>query len=390
MRILIALTYYRPHYSGLTIHAEREARSLAARGHQVIVLTSRYERSLPSRETRDGVEIIRPDVAFRISKGVIMPSMPFWAWKLVRQADVVHLHAPQLDAAPIAVLARWLGKPVVLSYHCDMRLPHGFIHSLANLVSNAANHITARVADYIVHNTRDYAEHSAFMRHYLDKLYPILPPVEVAVIQEADRESFRQKFNLLPGQRIIGMAARLATEKGVEYLAEAMPAILNKYPSARVLFVGPYQQIVGEEAYARMLAPLIERLGNHWIFLGILSPTEMTAFFQECAVTVLPSINSTESYGLVQVESITCGTPVVSSDIPGVRVPVKMSGKGLIVPPADPVQLAQAIMQVLDQPHAYMGQPDELIQQSTPAAVAEAYEKVFQLALSRHNQGQPG
>lgn len=384
MRILIALTYYRPHYSGLTIHAEREARALVARGHQVTVLTSRYDRNLPAHEIRDGVTIIRPGVALRISKGVIMPTMLGWAWKLARQSDVIHLHAPQLDAAPIAVLARLLGKPVVLSYHCDMRLPRGFIHALANLVSNAANHISARAAHYIVHNTRDYAEYSPFMRHYLDKLYPIFPPVEVAAIQETDRIHFRHKFNLQPGQRLIGMAARLATEKGVEYLTEAMPMILNKYPTARVLFVGPYQQIIGEEAYARLLAPLIERLGDHWTFLGILSPKDMTAFFQECEVTVLPSINSTESYGLVQVESITCGTPVVASDIPGVRVPVKTSGMGIVVPPANPQQLAQAIMAILDHPQAYRGHPDDLIRQSTPGAVAEAYEKVFQLALDMH------
>ena len=73
--------------------------------------------------------------------------MPFWAIRLVRQADVVNLHVPQLDAAPIAVTARLLGKPVVLTYHCDMRLPKGFIHGLANQVSHLANHISARMAN---------------------------------------------------------------------------------------------------------------------------------------------------------------------------------------------------------------------------------------------------
>jgi glycosyltransferase involved in cell wall biosynthesis len=391
MRILIALTYYRPHYSGLTIHAEREARSLAERGHQVTVLTSRFDHNLPAREKQDGVEIIRPDVWLRISKGVIMPSMLGWAWKLAQQADVIHLHAPQLDAAPIAVIARLLGKPVVLTYHCDMHLPHGIIHSVANLVSNAANHVTARAASIIVHNTRDYAEYSPFMRRYLEKLQPILPPVEVAPINETDRQAFREKFKIQPGQRIIGMAARLATEKGAEYLAEAMPMVLKKFPQARVLFVGPYQHVVGEEAYAQRLFPLIEQLSQQtqavdpWSFLGILSPAEMTAFFQECEVTVLPSINSTESYGLVQVESITCGTPVVASDLPGVRVPVQMSGAGLTVPPANPDQLAKAIIAILEKPQAFFGQPEELIRLSTSKAVAAAYETVFRLALEKTN-----
>jgi len=77
MQILIALTYYRPHYSGLTIYVERLARALAAQGHQVTVLTSRYAATLPAQEKLDGVEVRRLPVAMRISKGVIMPSMPF-------------------------------------------------------------------------------------------------------------------------------------------------------------------------------------------------------------------------------------------------------------------------------------------------------------------------
>ena len=380
MRILIALTYYRPHYSGLTIHAEREARALAERGHQVTVLTSRFDPALPFREVQHGVEIIRPRVLMHISKGVIMPSMPYWAWKLARQADVVHLHAPQFDAAAIALLARLNRKPVVLTYHCDLRLPAGTVHAIANQISNLANHITGRLANVIVHNTRDYAENSPFLQDYLEKVHPILPPVEVTPITLQDREDFRRKFKIKPGQRLIGMAARLATEKGVEYLAEALPIVLERFPQARVLFVGPHQNVVGEEDYAQRLAPLIESLGEHWSFLGVVSPTQMTTFFHECEVTVLPSINSTESYGLVQVESMTCGTPVIATDLPGVRVPVTMSGSGLIVPARNHLALAEALIAILENPSSFSGNPAIVVQQSMPEAVAIEYEKTFELA----------
>ena len=84
MHILTALTYYRPHYSGLTIYAERLARALADDGHRITVLTSRYDNNLPPREKIDGVEVLRLQVGLRISKGVIMPSMPYWAAKVAR------------------------------------------------------------------------------------------------------------------------------------------------------------------------------------------------------------------------------------------------------------------------------------------------------------------
>jgi glycosyltransferase involved in cell wall biosynthesis len=383
MRILIALTYYRPHYSGLTIYVERQARALAARGHQVTILTSRFDRSLPAEEVQDGVRVVRLGVALHISKGVIMPAMPWMAWKLARQADVVNLHVPQFDAALIALFSRLQGKPVVLTYHCDLHLPKGFVHTVANRVSDLANHVTATLAGMVVHNTRDYAEHSPFLSRYLNKLIPVYPPVELAPAGEAERAAFRQKHHLQPGQRIIGMAARLATEKGVEYLAQALPQVLERIPQARVLMVGPYQNVVGEEQYSQRVMALIEPLKEHWSFLGVVPPAEMSAFFQESEVTVLPSLNSTESFGMVQVESLLCNTPVVASDLPGVRVPVSRTGSGLIVPAANAEALAQAIIQVLEAPAAFRGEPEGLVQLSTPAAVAEEYENIFALASDR-------
>jgi glycosyltransferase involved in cell wall biosynthesis len=390
MRILIVLTYYRPHYSGLTIHAEREARTLVELGHQVTVLTSRFEDSLPAREMKDGVEIIRPHVLMRISKGVIMPSLPLWAFRLARNADVIHLHAPQLDAAPIAILCRILRKPVVLTYHCDLQLPSGKMHRLANLASNLANRISARLAHIIVHNTRDYAENSPLLKKYLSKVHPIFPPVEVSPVTVQDLQLFRKKYGLLSDQRIIGMAARLATEKGVEYLAEALPLVVEKFPTARVLFVGPYQNVVGEAAYAAKLTPLLDRLDANWSFLGILTPVEISAFFHECEVTVLPSINSTESYGLVQVESMSCGTPVIASDLPGVRVPVLESGMGCVTPVGDAPALAKAIIEVLSEPDKFRKENNPVVAKSTPQAVAIEYLAVFQqaqeMALNEHSR----
>jgi glycosyltransferase involved in cell wall biosynthesis len=378
VNILTALTYYRPHYSGLTIYAERLACALAGRGHRVKVLTSQYDPALPALESLDGVSVIRLPVGLRISKGVVMPSMAWRAWKLARQADVIHLHLPQLDAAYLAVVGRLLRKPVVVTYHCDLRLPKGAIHWVANQVSHQANELTFSLAQAIVTNTRDYAENSPFLRRYLSKLQPTYPPAEMIAVTEADRAAFRQRARVQPGQRLIGMAARLATEKGVEYLAQALPHVLEKYPTARVLFMGQYQRVFGEEAYARRLAPLIEALGEHWLFLGNLPLAEWAAFFHECELTVLPSLNSTESFGMVQIESMLCGTPVVASDLPGVRQPVTISGMGRIVPSADAAALAEAILEVLGHPESYRGDPAALAKQFAPETVAGAYEEMFE------------
>jgi glycosyltransferase involved in cell wall biosynthesis len=378
MRILTTLTYYRPHYSGLTIYAERLARALVERGHQVTILTSRYDPNLPAREYRDGVQVIRPHVLMHVSKGVLMPTMFYWAWVNIRQADIVHLHLPQLDAAYIALICRLMNKPIVLSYHCDLLLPRGFIHSIANQVSHLANKISLGLANQVVVNTMDYAEASVILHPYLPKIRDIPTPVELATPTQAEVDELKHKSRLEPGQRIIGMVARLAAEKGVEYLVEAMPEILQRYPTARVLHVGQYQNVLGEEEYAQKLRPMIQALGEHWTFLGILPAAELSAFYKQCELTVLPSTNSTESFGIVQVESMASGTPVVASDIPGVRQPVKMTGMGCVVPPADVHALAGGIIEILDHPERFKGDVEGVIKRFSSHHIAEEYEAIFQ------------
>jgi len=224
--------------------------------------------------------------------------------------------------------------------------------------------------------TDDYARHSAFLSRQKGKLRVIPPPVEVVMPTPEAQADFRRSLD--GGGPTIGMAARLATEKGVEVLVEAMPRILQKHPRARVLFAGQYQNVLGEAEYARRLAPLIAGLGDAWKFLGVLDPERMATFFGACDVTVLPSLNSTESFGLVQIESMLCGTPVVASDLPGVRQPVLSTGMGRIVPRRDAAALAAAILDVIEHRQELTVDPAVLRSIYDPAAVAQKYVTLFQ------------
>jgi glycosyltransferase involved in cell wall biosynthesis len=262
-----------------------------------------------------------------------------------------------------------------------LRLPHGLIHAIANQVSHVANLVAGWGSDAIVSLTRDYVEHSSYLTHFLKKVHVLDAPVELAPTSEADMRAFREKFGIHKGQRIIGMAARMATEKGVEYLVQALPQVLERVPEARVLFVGSYQNVVGEEGYIARILQLIEGMKEHWSLLGNLSDVEMTAFFKTCEVLVLPSLNSTEGFGLVQVEAMSCGTPVVASDLPGVRVPVKTSGMGKIVPAADAGAIARAILDILAQPELYRGNSAEITHKYSPDLIATGYENLFKHIL---------
>lgn len=388
MRILQILTYYRPWVSGLTIYVERLARGLVAAGHQVTVLTSAYDPALPLAETQDGVVIVRAPVAFRVSKGVVMPQFGFMARWLMAGHDIVHLHLPQFDGAGLALNAKLKHKPSVLTYHCDISLPEGGLNKVVQPVITAANHGAARLVDRIVAYTHDYAAHSALLRQYPQKLTVIPPPVEIIDATDSDLQAFRTKWRLGPTDLdsalrctpvIIGMCARLATEKGVEVLVDALDHIRKSQPSARVLFAGPYQNVLGEDAYARALQPRFDALGpDHWTFLGSLQGAELSAFFRACTVTVLPSLNSTESFGLVQVESMLNGTPSICSDLPGVRVSVGTTGMGAVVPIGNARALAHAILDVAARRTEFVKPRTEIESHYATARTVAAYESLYQ------------
>jgi glycosyltransferase involved in cell wall biosynthesis len=385
MKILTVLTYYRPHTSGLTIYAERLARAFARRGHEVTVMTTQYEKSLPREELMDGVRVIRVPVAFRLSKGVIAPTFGMVATRLVWQHDVVQMHLPQFDAPGVALRGRLFGKPAVLTYHCDLELPSGLFNRFVNAVVHFQNNLAGMLADHIVTYTRDYADHSPYLSRYASKLTPILPPVELPEPAPGAIRAFADENHVKERCPVIGMAARFASEKGVEVLLDAMPAILAKYPNAQVLFAGQYKDVMGEYAYAARLMPRIREYetGGHWKFLGILNPQQMAAFYPNLDVITVPSLNSTEAFGLVQIEAMMNGVPSVPSALPGVRQPVLMHGMGRVAEIGDPASLAGAILEVLDETQKFKGDPAGVARQYDPDAVAVEYEKLFERLVEK-------
>ncbi len=385
MKILTVLTYYRPHTSGLTIYAERLARAFVQRGHEVTVMTTQYDPSLPREEIMDGVKVIRVPVAARVSKGVIAPTFGFVATKLVAQHDVVQLHLPQFDAPGVALRARLFGKPVVLTYHCDLLLTRTWFNRIVNLVVNFQNNMAGALANHIVTYTQDYADNSPYLSRYADKLTPILPPVDLPKSTRDAVAAFAHNHRVDERKPVIGMAARLAAEKGVEVLLDALPFILKKYPNAQVLFAGTYQNVMGEQAYYDRLMPRIREYETqgHWTFLGNLDPVQMSAFYPNLDVLTVPSLNSTEAFGLVQIEAMKNSVPCVPSALPGVRRPVQMHNMGIVSEIGNAESLANSILEVLDHPEKHRGDVDAINKAYDPDSIAQEYEKLFE-KLKKH------
>jgi glycosyltransferase involved in cell wall biosynthesis len=384
MKILTVLTYYRPHTSGLTIYVERLAQALVRQGQDVTVLTSRFQPDLPTHETRNGVEIHRAPVLFRISKGVIMPTLGFLAWRLIREHDVVHLHLPQFDAAGIGLLGRLLGKPVVITYHCDLELPRGPFNWFVNQIVHIMNHLAGLLATRIGAYTEDFASHSPYLQRFEKKVRVILPPVELPEVSRDAAAQFYTTNNPREKKPLIGMATRFASEKGVEILLEALPRVLEAYPDAMVWYAGQYRDVMGEEAYYERLIPKIRQYekNGQWHFLGILSPEQMSAFYPHLDALVVPSLNSTETFGLVQIEAMIKGTPTVAANLPGVRQPPRITGMGKVVPIGDSTALAEALVEIFTYPERFRGDPSAVARQFAPRNNAAAYLDLYRSLIN--------
>ena len=375
MKILEVLTYYRPWVSGLTIYVERLSRALVRQGHDVTVLTSQYDPDLPRYEVVDGVKVVRIPVAYRVSKGVLMPGFGPMAWKLAHRTEVIHLHLPQFDAPGVATRGRLLGKPVVLTYHCDLQLPSGLFNRVVDRVVQAQNWMAGTLADAVVTYTRDYAMNTPYLSQYVGrKLHIIPPPVELAESDDAEVAAFKEKHQLA-GKAVIGLSTRIAAEKGIEVLLEALPAILQEHPEALVLHANP--ETVGEDAYAKRLEPLFQRHAANYIRLGGLHGSELTTFYKSLDVLCVTSLNRTESFGLVQIEAMRNNVPVAACALPGVRQPVTMTGMGEVTAVGDADALAQAVIAILNDKAAYQRDAQLIADSFSPERTAVSYTNLF-------------
>jgi glycosyltransferase involved in cell wall biosynthesis len=251
---------------------------------------------------------------------------------------------------------------------------------LVNFVLDFQNNMAGRLANHIVTYTQDYADHSPYLSRFASKLTPILPPVEMPVPTPQAVSAFAERHRTKERKPVIGMVTRFASEKGVEVLLEALPAILKKYPNAQVLYAGQHENVMGEQAYFARLAPKIREyeISGHWTFLGNLDPIQLAAVYPNLDVITVPSLNSTEAFGLVQIEAMMNGVASVPSALPGVRQPVKMHGMGRVSQIGDSVSLAESILGVLDEADKYRGDVEAIKKTYNPDSVAQEYEKLFQ------------
>jgi glycosyltransferase involved in cell wall biosynthesis len=373
VNVLVTLTYYHPHWTGLTVIARHLAEGLAARGHAVTVLASQHEQDLPRHEEINGVQVVRVPTIGRVSRTVVMPSFPVALARLAARNEIVHVHTPMPESVLVAAQARLLGRPTLVTHQGDVVMPAGAVNRVIQRAMDTSIRLGMRLADRVVVHAADYAQHSQFLAplaRRIDGIYPpvILPPPQPAVVQ-----AWRRQLGLA-GAPLVGFAGRFVEEKGFDYLLQAVPLVRADLPDARFVFAGD-TDIAYERFFDRCRA-LIEEHEGSLTRLGLVrDPQQMANFYAMCDVFVLPS--RSDSFAMVQVEAALSGTPLVATDIPGAREVVRATGAGRLVRPHDPAALADGIVEVLRNPGNYQPTPRAVRAVFDPERSVSQYEELM-------------
>lgn len=374
LKILISLLYYYPHLTGLTYHVQLIAEELVRRGHEVTVLTARYDNDLPRDSViHNGVRVIRLWAPIRISRGMIMPAFPWAMYFLMRRHDIVSIHTPMLETALITFLAGLAGVKVIPTHHGDLVLPKSPMNNFITNVMFAFYKFMANRAPRIVAYSNDYADFSYYLKPFRDKVKVIYPPTFIPEPNPEKVAQLRQEWQNGDGP-IIGYSGRFVQEKRPDLLIQALAVINQQYPNAKVVFAGEYD-IKYEDTWERQ-QHLVQKYESQLIFLGLIrDKQDLADFYAACDVIVLPS--DTECFALAQVEAMLCGTPMIMTDISGGRVPVTVTGMGKLAKQGDWQSIGEATIEVLDNLHDYVKSRDYIEECFSFEETVNRYEQVF-------------
>ncbi len=339
MKLALVSPYDFAYPGGVTEHVASLAEQFRASDHEVHIIA-------PSSDEDDEPTATGDALVHRIGRVVSIPAngsvaritlslRAYLQAKRLLQAenfDLIHLHEPLMPALPLTVL-RHSNTTNIGTFHAFRVRPLTYFYSkpiLQPFYRKLHGHITVSTAarefigeyfpaDYrVIPNGIDF-----------DRFYQPAPPLE----------------QLADGRPTVLFVGRLEKRKGLRFLLRAWPRVLAQVPDARLVVVGRGRPL---EGYRRFAA----RQGwspSDVVFAGYVPGEDLPRYYQAADVFCAPNTGQ-ESFGIVLLEAMAAGAPIVASDIPGYRDVLAHGEQGLLVPPQDSEALADALGRVLHAP----------------------------------------
>jgi rhamnosyl/mannosyltransferase len=325
-RILQVGKFYPPHMGGIESHLEALCQQVRSRFDVQAVVCNHHPGT--DEGERDGIPVLRLATPFAIANAPVSPGLA--AAIRAARPDLVHIHLPHPGAVLGLAASRFRG-PIVVTYHSDVvkqRIWSAVFHPILNAL--------LRRAAAIIVASPPYLESSAVLAPHRDRCTIVPFGIPVERFESVDDEAvcrIRRRY----GPRLVLGLGRLVYYKGFDVLLRAMPQV-----HGRLVLIGdgPLRGALEAQAAAAGLGDKVTLLGE---------VPDPAPYFHAADVFALPSVARSEAFGIVQLEAMAAGTPVVNTALAsGVPWVSRHMATGLTVPPADPGALADALNRLLE------------------------------------------
>lgn len=311
---------------------------LAARGIDCDMMCAESVGGGSIRDIIPHARLITLRTWLKAASTTIAPSMTLLLRKIAADYDIIHIHHPDPMAALALRFSGFRGK-VVLHWHSDIVKQK----KLFRLIAPLQKWLIER-ADIVVGTSPTYLRNSVYLRQAATK--SVCMPIGIKPVVP-DLKGAERLRTLYPGKKIIFFLGRLIPYKGLPYLIDAAAY----FPDDYMMLIG------GEGPLHESLHARIESVGlqSRVVLLGKIPQDELPAYYTACDLFCLPSVMKSEAFGIVQIEAMSLGKPVVATEIEGSGTSwVNADGvSGLNVPVRDSRALSEAIMEILSDSERY-------------------------------------
>ena len=331
-------------HGGTEIAAYNLAVQMAKRGNEIDVFTSSID-SRNSLELHPNMRIHRYATSFKIASA--NASIKLVYKPLNYDLDIIHAHSPiPYSDLPALLYAKRNKVPFVLTYQFDgQEIGGSFMRNTGVSVYNRffLNKVLGS-AEVIIATTRLYAEESPFLKNYLDKIVVIPNGINIEdVTTTLTKEESRSILGLPNDSLIILFFGSLVSYKGPDILLKALKIIKNEIRGVKLIFAGRGEML--DELHDLCKKYDVE---DDVIFTGFVEEEKKPLYYKSSDIFCLPSTTMAESFGIVNLEAMASGIPIVGSNLGGIPDIVKDGKNGLLAKPSNPKSLADALLQLLE------------------------------------------
>ncbi len=315
-KILIVTDFYEPHISGIVTYINKLINFFKNTNLEITVLTTKHDSNLEKISYLNKIKIIRCKPTIKISRGFFSLELISTFINIRKQFDYINVHLPLVEILPLVFFLN--KKRTIINYHCLPEFP--LYLKFVKLYFYFLGILAMINSKILIVLSKDYFYQFPFHSFFSKKLLELPPYINLPEIKNIKKTNDKKIF--------IGYLGRLCEEKGLEYLIRLSNHLISINVNHELIIAGDFKDSRFKK-YINNLEKICKD-NNNINFLGKINSLQKEKFFNRIDVFIFPSTNSFEAFGIVQLEAMSYGIPVVASNIRGVRSIIQNTKNGFL------------------------------------------------------------